>query len=148
MLRVSAETWVAVEPQRAWDLYADVERSVDWVPFAEEIIYLRGEPGTGQEYRERTRLLGVTGEQTWRIVDWDPPRRQVQFSTDLGMDSELVIEIVPEGAGTRIRQGTRLRSRAPRPLRWFHDAIFALVSRYGLSQAVAGARERLERDTS
>jgi hypothetical protein len=73
--RVEAEIRIAAEPQTVWDLYADVPRSVEWVPFAEEILYVSGPPGLGQVYRERTRLAGLTDVAEWRIVEWEPPRR-------------------------------------------------------------------------
>jgi hypothetical protein len=115
------------------------------VPFAEEIVYLSGPAGLGQVYRERTQMLGSTGEQTWEVVEWDPPRRQVQASADMRMRSRLVIEIAPAaGGGTRIRQSTELRSMLPRPIGWLHEAVFALVARYGIGQAVAAAKRRLE----
>lgn len=144
-LRVSASAVVRAEPQAAWDLYADVPGSVDWVPFAEEILYLSGPAGLGQVYRERTRLLGSTGEQTWEIVEWDPPRLQVQQSTDMRMRSRLVVEIARiAGGNTLIRQSTELQSMLPRPIGWLHEAVFALVARYGIGRAVAAAKRRLE----
>ena len=60
-LRVVASAIVRADPQAAWDLYADVPGSVEWVPFAEEILYLSGPAGLGQVYRERTRMLGAAG---------------------------------------------------------------------------------------
>ena len=144
-LRVSAHAVVRADPQAAWDLYADVPGSVDWVPFAEEILYLSGPAGVGQVYRERTRLLGSTGEQTWEVVEWDPPRRQVQVSTDMRMRSRLAVEIARVAGGdTLIRQSTELRSMLPRPIGWLHEAVFALVARYGIGRAVAAAKRRLE----
>lgn len=144
-LRVTASAAVRADPQAAWDLYADVNESTDWVPFAEEIPYVSGPAGIGQVYRERTRLLGATGEQTWRVAEWDPPRRQVQASTDLRMRSRLMIEVLPV-AGRRafVRQSTELRSMLSRPVGWLHEAVFALVARYGIGQAVAAAKRRLE----
>lgn len=144
MIRVSAGTVVDAPPQTVWDLYADVAGSVDWVPFAEEILSISGPDGLGQVYRERTRLLGIRGEQTWEIVEWHPPRRQVQRSADMGADSRLIIELAPDGEGTRITQSSEIRSRLPRPVGWAHEAVFGLVSRYGLGLAVAAARRRLE----
>lgn len=61
MKRVGVAANLAAEPQRVWDLYADVERSVEWVPFMEEVDYISGPPGLGQVYRERTRQGGTTG---------------------------------------------------------------------------------------
>jgi hypothetical protein len=144
VIRVSASTVADAPLEAAWELYADVAGSVEWVPFAEEILWIDGRAGPGQRYRERTRLLGTSGEQSWEVVEWDPPRRQVQRSTDMRMESRLAIELQPTAGGTRITQSTELRSMLPRPLRWAHEAVFGLVARYGLGQAVAAARARLE----
>jgi hypothetical protein len=144
MKQVAASAIVATTPQAAWELYADVEGSVDWVPFAEEILYISGPAGLGQVYRERTRLGGVSGVSEWRIVEWDPPRRQVQLSTDMNMESRLIIEVEPAGEGTRIRQSVELRSRLPGPLGWLHERVFGIVAVRGIRQAVAAAKRRLE----
>jgi hypothetical protein len=144
MIRVSATTDVSASPESAWDLYADVAGSADWVPFTEAIVSIDGPPGVGQVYRERTRLLGIRGEQTWEIVEWDPPRRQAQRSRDLGADSRLVLEFQPIDGGTRITQTSEIRSRAIPPFRWLHEALFGAVARHGLRGAVEAARLRLE----
>ena len=89
MRRVSAAIEIDAPAQAVWDLYADVPRSTDWVPFAERILYVSGPPGLGQVYRERTRLLGISDVAEWRIIEWEPPRRQVQLSTDKRMDARL-----------------------------------------------------------
>jgi hypothetical protein len=60
MHHLRASTWIDAPPQRVWDLYADVEGSVAWVPFAEEILSVSGPAGLGQVYRERTRLGGIS----------------------------------------------------------------------------------------
>ena len=48
MRRIRASIRVNAPPQRVWELYADVEGSVDWVPFAEEILSVSGPAGLGQ----------------------------------------------------------------------------------------------------
>lgn len=142
---ISAETTIRAPATAVWDLYADVPGSAGWVPFVEQVLWVRGEPGIGQRYRERTRLLGLRDEGEWEIVEWDPPRRQVQRSTDKGIDSHLVIEVEPLGSGrSRVRQSVRLRSRLPPPIAWYHEAVFALVGGHGIRGALAAARRRLE----
>jgi hypothetical protein len=142
--RIEAETVIAVAPQRVWDLYADVHGSAAWVPFVEEVLWVEGEPGPGQRYRERTRLLATTDEAEWQIVDWDPPRRQVQRSDEKGMTSHLAINVEPAGDGARIRQTVTLESRLPRPVAWYHEALFAVVGRHGIRSAVRAAKRHLE----
>lgn len=144
MHRVHASIRIDAPLQEVWDLYADVEGSVDWVPFAEEILFVSGPPGLGQVYRERTRLGGVSDVAEWTVIEWDPPRRQVQRSTGKGMDSRLVIALEQDGAGTLARQEAILDSRAPGPLGWLHERLFGLVARRGIRAALAAARRRLE----
>lgn len=141
-LRASIE--INAPPQAVWDLYADVERSVEWVPFAEEILFVSGPPGLGQVYRERTRLGGISDIAEWTVIEWDPPRRQVQRSTGKGMDSRLVIEVEPSGGGTLARQEVILDSRAPGPLGWLHERIFGMVALGGIRSALEAAKARLE----
>jgi Polyketide cyclase / dehydrase and lipid transport len=112
--RVTATIDIDAPAQLVWDLYADVHGSVDWVPFAEEILYVSGPSGVGQVYRERTKLGGISDVAEWQVIEWDPPRRQVQLSTDKGMDSRLVIEIEPleplDAGRSRVRQEAILES--------------------------------------
>ena len=144
MRRLRAEVEIAAPPQQVWDLYADVPGSVEWVPFAEEILFVSGPAGLGQVYRERTRLAGISDVAEWTVIEWDPPRRQVQRSTGKGMDSRLVIVVEPSGAGTLARQEVVLASRAPGPLGWLHERIFGAVARRGIVAALAAAKARLE----
>ena len=144
MHRIVATIRIDASPRNVWDLYADVEGSVEWVPFAEEILFVSGPAGLGQVYRERTRLGGITDVAEWTVIEWDPPRRQVQRSTGKGMESRLVIEVEPDGTGARARQGVVLDSRAPGLLGWLHERIFGIVARRGIEAALRAARTRLE----
>jgi hypothetical protein len=144
MHRVEASVRIDAPPRQVWDLYADVEGSVDWVPFAQEILSVSGPAGLGQVYRERTRLGGVSDVAEWTVIEWDPPRRQVQRSTGKGMDSRLVIALEAHGAGTVARQEAILDSRAPGLLGGLHERLFGLVARRGLRAALAAAKRRLE----
>ena len=144
MHRVGAAIHIDAPPQAVWNLYADVARSVEWVPFAVEILDVSGPAGLGQVYRERTRLAGMSDVAEWTIIEWDPPRRQVQRSGGKGMDSRLVIEVRPDGLGTSARQEALLDSRAPGPLGWLHERAFGIVARRGLRAALAAAKARLE----
>ena len=148
MRRVEASTWIDAEPQVAWDLYADVERSVEWVPFAEEILYVSGPAGLDQVYRERTSLGGVNDVAEWRIVEWDPPRRQVQLSVGKKAESHLIIEIAPDRGGTRVTQAAELRSELPGPIGRIHELIFGIVALRGLRGATAAAKRTLESTSS
>ncbi len=145
MRQVMASELINADQQRVWDLYADVKGSETWVPFLEEVTYVSGPAGLGQVYRERTRLAGMRSEAEWRIVEWDPPRRQVQLSIGLGIESRLVIEVEPKGAErARIRQRVVLRSQLPGPIGWAHEVFVAAIARSGIRAAVLAAKQRLE----
>jgi len=147
--RVTAAIDIDASARDVWDLYADVPRSPDWVPFSEEILYVSGPPGVGQVYRERTKLFGISDIAEWRIIEWDPPRRQVQLSTDKRMDARLVIEVEPleplDAGRSRVRQEAIFESRLPRPLAWAQELVFANVGKRGITAAVEAAKAHLER---
>jgi hypothetical protein len=145
MRHLRASIHIKAPPQAVWDLYADVHRSVEWVPFVEEILHVSGPAGLGQVYRERTRLAGISDVAEWTVIEWDPPRRQVQRSVGKGMDSRLVIAVEPSGEGALARQEVILDSRAPGPLGWLHERVFGVVARRGIVAALAAAKARLER---
>jgi hypothetical protein len=146
-VRVSASAAIAAPPTVVWDLYAEVQGSVDWVPFTEAVLEVVGPPGLGQRYTERTRLLGIADVAEWEIVEWHPPSHQAQVSRGFGMESRLTIDIEPDpdGQGSRVRQRAELRSRLVPPLGWLHEAAFALVARHGVRLAVGAAKTHLER---
>jgi hypothetical protein len=148
MRRVATSLVINASPERVWDLYADIAGSVQWVPFAEEILEMSGPSGPGQIYRERTRLGGITTVSEWRVIEWDPPRRQVQLSTDMKMTTHLAIEVEAVGAASRVRQEAVLSSRLLPPLSWLHETIVATISRRGLRQAVRAAKAHLEAQVS
>jgi Polyketide cyclase / dehydrase and lipid transport len=118
------------------------------VPFAEEILDVSGPAGLGQVYRERTRLGGISDVAEWTVVEWDPPRRQVQRSTGKGAESRLVITVEPAAEGALARQDVILDSRAPGPIGWLHERLFGIVARRGIEAALAAAKRRLEGDGS
>ena len=51
MVHLRASIEIAAPPQDVWDLYADVERSTEWVPFAEEILFVSGPAGRHLRHR-------------------------------------------------------------------------------------------------
>jgi hypothetical protein len=144
MKRVVASEIVSQPPARVWELYADVSGSADWIPFVEEVLYMSGPAGLGQSYGERTRFMGMSSVSDWRIVEWDPLRRQVHRSTSTLMDMDLVIEIEAISDGSRVRQEALLHSKMPL-LGRAHEAVFGFVAGSGLKSAVAAAKLRLER---
>ena len=145
MKRLVASTIVEGSPQRVWELYADVPGTVDWLPFVEEVLCVRGPAGLGQVYRERTRFLGISDVSTWRVVEWDAPRRQIHRSRGKLMETDLVVELAGAGERTLVQQEAVLRSSMPGMLGVLHEALYGLVAGSGLKQAVLAAKYRMER---
>jgi uncharacterized protein YndB with AHSA1/START domain len=142
--RSEAKAVVQAPAERIWELYADLEGTPRWVPFVTEIISSSGPLEVGMVYRERTHLAGLSGVQEWRVVELDAPRRRVETSSELRMDSRLTIELEPRDGETLLRQVSEIRSRLPRPLGWLHERIVALVAARAMAQAIEGARGQLE----
>jgi hypothetical protein len=144
MKRLVASTVVESPRERVWKLYSDVPGTVDWLPFVEEVLYVSGPAGLGQVYRERTRFMGVSDVSTWRVVEWDAPRRQIHRSRGKLMETDLVVELESAGERTRVRQEAVLRSSMPGMLGRLHEALYGVVARSGLKQAVVAAKVRME----
>lgn len=145
MKRAEASIDVRAPATDIWALYADLEGTPHWVPFVQEIIASSGPLEVGMTYRERTRLGGISGVQEWRVVELDPPRRRVETSSALRVDSRLIIELEPHEDGTRLRQVSEVDSRLQGPLGWVHERLFALVAGRAMAQALGGARQEAER---
>jgi hypothetical protein len=145
MKRLVASTLVESSRERVWELYADVPGTVDWLPFVEQVLYVSGPAGLGQVYRERTRFMGVSDVSTWRIVEWDAPRRQIHRSRGKLMETDLVVELEDVGERTRVQQEAVLRSSMPGLLGQLHEALYGLVAGSGLKQAVVAAKYRMAR---
>jgi hypothetical protein len=145
MKRAEASIDVRAPAEDLWALYADLEGTPRWVPFVEEILSSSGPLEVGMTYRERTRLGGISGIQEWRVVELDPPRRRVETSSAVRMDSRLIIEMEGRPGGTRLRQASEVDSRLPGPLGWIHERLFAMVAARAMAQALEGARQEVER---
>ena len=113
-------------------------------PLSRRSLDVSGPPGLGQVYRERTKLAGVTDVSEWRVIEWDPPRRQVQCSSAKNLDTRLVIEVEQVGGASLVRETAILDSRLPLPFDWLHEALFSIVSRQRLRSALGGAKRYLE----
>lgn len=145
MRRVKATALIASPADRVFALYDDIRGTPDWVPFVAEILFVSpGRTGVGTIYREKTKLAGIPSVGEWRIAEHRPPREQVHTSTDLGMDSRLLITFVTRGSGTLLTQQVELRSRLPGPLGWVHELVVAAVASRSMAAAVAGAKKTLE----
>ena len=112
-------------PETVWDVLNDFDRMTDWVAFADELTHLSAGPvGVGTVYRETGGIGPARTESEWRIVEFDPPRRQVHVG-DLGiMTPELTMEVEPVDGGTRFTQSIEFRALpSMRPVGWLLETL-------------------------
>jgi uncharacterized protein YndB with AHSA1/START domain len=104
VLTVSASRVLAAGPERVWELIGDTRRYAEWVVGTDAVTRTDGPADSGSTYDEANTILGPWKARTaWRVVEFDPPRRQVHASGDVPLSRrfEVVMELAPEGAGTR-----------------------------------------------
>jgi carbon monoxide dehydrogenase subunit G len=104
VVEVRASGFVAAPPERVWELASDTSRYADWVEGTDAVTRTDGPAREGSTYDERNTILGPWKVSTrWRVVEFDPPRRQVHVSGDIPLAREfsVVMEVAPEGEGSR-----------------------------------------------
>jgi hypothetical protein len=93
---------IAANPREVWKVLGEVERYPEWGPW---IAGVRGDDrplGLGSAYEERSRLLApALGPSSWRVVEFDVPRRQVHRAeaAPLAASFERVFELAADGIG-------------------------------------------------
>jgi carbon monoxide dehydrogenase subunit G len=100
--RTERSVHVEAPPERVWAFVSDVRRCPEWVAFTDGMGHVDdGDPGVGFRYTEYGSVGPLRSESEWRIVEFDPPRRQVHVG-DMGIvDGEPTIAVEPEDGGTR-----------------------------------------------
>lgn len=105
--------WIAATPRDVWTLLSAVERSPDWCPWARTVVAPGGPAGLGVAYEQRGGVLTpVATRSRWRIVEFDPPRRQVHRAEQLRLAASFdrIFELRSDGAdGTWLTLGVRYR---------------------------------------
>jgi hypothetical protein len=129
--------WIPAAPRDVWALLNAIERYPEWCPWTRTV-----------DSGERVAALGVAyeaGGDMWRIVEHDPPRRQVHRAEDtrLARSVERVYELRSDGAdGTWVELAVRSRPALGRLGRAFDRAIFRRLEARRLPRALDGI-ERL-----
>jgi ribosome-associated toxin RatA of RatAB toxin-antitoxin module len=96
--------WLAAAPRDVWKLLSDLERYPEWAPWARTVEHAGGPAALGVGYE--------TAAGEWRIVEFDPPRRQVHRaeSVRLTRACDRVFELRSDGAdGTWLELVVRYR---------------------------------------
>ncbi|MFL5755836.1 MAG: SRPBCC family protein [Chloroflexota bacterium] len=144
MRRAVARTRIAAPAAAVWALYADTERTPEWVPFVEEVVSVSGPLAEGMTYRERTRLGPAAMVNEWRVSQIAEPSLRTEESTSMGLRSTLIIRFENWGDTTLLSQQSIIRSRLPGPLAALHERIVVAVAEPAMQAAVDAAKRRLE----
>jgi uncharacterized protein YndB with AHSA1/START domain len=105
MLEVTASVVVPAPPDRVFELLSDTARYPEWVTGTNAVTRTDGTASEGSTYDEVNPILGPWKAGThWRVVEYEPPRRQRHVTGDIPLASrfEVVMETVPEGDGSRV----------------------------------------------
>ena len=115
MTEVRDGRWIAATPRDVWKVLSAVERHPEWCPWARAVRRTDDArpPGLGVAYDERGGVLTPLVERSrWRIVEFDPPRRQVHRAerVRLAASFDRVFELRSDGAdGTWLTLAVRYR---------------------------------------
>ena len=102
MTEVGDRRGIAATPREVWKVLGDIERYAEWGPWVRFARRVDRPAGLGAAYDERSRLLApfALGSR-WRIIEFDPPRRQVHRaeSAALAATYDRVFELASDGDG-------------------------------------------------
>jgi ribosome-associated toxin RatA of RatAB toxin-antitoxin module len=96
--------WLAAAPRDVWKLISAVERYPEWAPWARTVEHDGGPAALGVGYE--------TTAVQWRVVEFDPPRRQVHRAEHVRLTHafDRVFELRSDGAdGTWLELVVRYR---------------------------------------
>jgi hypothetical protein len=111
-LRVVASIEVNAPASVVWDLYCDPHRYPEIAHATERMLHVpEGPMGVGYAYREIGRLGPFKSEEEWRVVEFEPRRRQVHVVDDGPFGMYLEIDIEPTQGGCRVTQGFGVEPR-------------------------------------
>ena len=100
MLHVTASAVVPASQERVFELLSDTARYPEWVTGTNAVTRTDGPAREGSTYDEVNPILGPWKASTkWRVVDYEPPRRQRHTTTDIPLSShfEVIMEVAAEG---------------------------------------------------
>ena len=105
MARLEREIVIAAPPERVFAYLAQPERTPEWSPNVQSVrLTSQGPIGVGSTTESVVKALGTTQRAIGRCTVFDPPRRLViESQTNLGAKTVNETQLVPDGAGTRLR---------------------------------------------
>jgi carbon monoxide dehydrogenase subunit G len=105
VVEVTASTTVPAPPEQVWELTCDTTRYAEWVVGTDQVTRTDGPAREGSTYDEKNTIVGPWKARTsWRVTEFDAPRRQVHVSNDVPLAREflVIMEVTPEGDGSRV----------------------------------------------
>lgn len=102
MAEVRERRHIAATPREVWKVIGEIERYPEWGAGVRTARLLDRPAGLGAAYEERGRLLlPVATASRWRIVEFDPPRRQVHRAeaAPLAATFDRIFEVAADGTG-------------------------------------------------
>ena len=150
MIEVTAERSIPAPPDALWPLVSDPARLPDWFTFAERVEVLDDGPdGPGQRRRQHGHWGKRRSEVDQVITRWEPGRALAwrheaerlngKPAPRFAASTDFTIELVPDGAGTRVR----LRS-AQVPAGPLRGLVIRAFGRREVATALNESLERLE----
>lgn len=126
MTRVESSALINAGPEMVWELISDIDRLSEWAPHVERVRCVSEcDIGEGTIYRESGSPGLRQSEREWRIVEWDPPRRQVHRTNDGPLDLQVTLDLDLSDGYTRLHQRIDFQVFPNvRPLGWMLGRLF------------------------
>ena len=112
MPRIVTSRTMKATPDQVWDLIDDAKRWPEWVEVIDRMVDLPdGELREGSEYREAGGIAPFKGESTWRVSEYERPRRIVHEGDDGQMRMVVAHVLTARGDATEFHQTVELTPR-------------------------------------
>ena len=105
-----ASITLAASPEKVWAVLNDIARTPEWVTgLTAAEMATEGTVGAGSAYRDYNRLGPFRQVTLWRILVFEPLRRQVHVSESAALPSTMTLALAPAGTGTRLTMSVEYR---------------------------------------
>jgi uncharacterized protein YndB with AHSA1/START domain len=111
-IEITASAVTAAAPAKLWELLCDTSRNPEWVEATAAVTRTDGPARLGSTYDEINPIMGPWRVKTrWRVIEFDPPHRQVHRSEDVPFASEslVIIGVAPSADGSEVTVTLRQR---------------------------------------
>ncbi len=145
MGEVTVVTAIDTPAEEVWTFLTKINRYAKWDAFADEILSASASRlKFGATYEERSG----TDHSSWKVMAFDPPRRQVHVGK-VGFMGEVTREFIvaQAGKGAELKQtiSFTIMPGFTRPFGWVAEKLFVVgMVRKRLTQSGAGLKAMLE----